>query len=707
MPKIPTFTSEARPTAEVASVKGNIQIPLSQTLGNALSPVTKAIVEHRVQEKNFENKTEALKLENEALLEFTDTLERASRLDNKDQAFELVQSESERIKNTFSSRASNKNVQNTFNNNFLSEVQKGIFKVDTKVSTNIIQSLQNQVNIKKDRLFTDAFFGENKLSRELVQSELTKLYEDNYQGRIDVDQYNKLVQNIPAELDYYEAYNKINSDPIQAFSDLKDNKKFSNLPVETRMDLFNKAKQVSQSLASKNLQEYLESAKLGTDSIYTKESLISPFEGTPQYGEILEKVEIADIVRQNSNAIKNSNFEDELNVVENIKVEGSQIKYKKDAQNILRGVVSEKIKKIKSDAVGYYSNFDSNLINVNDKIKQARETNNVEQEIAFIEERNSLLDKIYDEKNIPTSFRKYIQEAESKSLVTQFNAFTNPKDQILFLESINQKYGDKIVDIYSQLEGDGMPSGALVMVSTNSVSLKNDIAKGFDIKTLETTVMNSTGLKKTDLVQINFNISEEMEDGYNKVINNQPIGSVSQASHINKVNSALYQATLYKIFNENLSVKEAAKKVVEEFNKDYMFKDTFWIPNDINGKTVNQKDIEAKTDFILDTIKDTNYLDKIDLSHYGSIDDTRTVQENIEVMKSDIKDNSVWYLNPKGDGLWLYVTRQNGTPLIVSDKSGKKIELNFLDTSTKLPITNEEYEYTDLDFTPEVRKGRG
>ena len=42
MPKIPTFTSEARITEQAASVKSNVQIPLSQTIGTALAPVTKA-----------------------------------------------------------------------------------------------------------------------------------------------------------------------------------------------------------------------------------------------------------------------------------------------------------------------------------------------------------------------------------------------------------------------------------------------------------------------------------------------------------------------------------------------------------------------------------------------------------------------------------------------------------------------------------------
>ena len=66
MPKIPTFTTEARPTGEVGSVKSNIQMSLDQTIGSTLAPVTKEIVDqHRVKQKDFENKTEALRLEND------------------------------------------------------------------------------------------------------------------------------------------------------------------------------------------------------------------------------------------------------------------------------------------------------------------------------------------------------------------------------------------------------------------------------------------------------------------------------------------------------------------------------------------------------------------------------------------------------------------------------------------------------------------
>jgi sulfur transfer complex TusBCD TusB component (DsrH family) len=703
MPKIPTFKVQGTITAEPTGVTTSIQAPLS--MAKTLEPIQKAVTDYAVKEKIIQDKTEALKLENESILELNTAVQNASKMMNKEQANLFLKNESTRIRNKFRNQASSSGVQRIFDNNYLIEEQKKIYAVDNAVYKNIVQESQNQKSIKKNQILSDYLFSNNALARQTAANALIKLEDDDLIQDEDTRNLNK--NNVAVILDFYDAKKDLNDDPINTFLKLKDNKNYPNLTVDARTELFGQAKRISQAIASKNLKEYLLSAKEGKESIYSKESLIAPFEGDIQYAEVLEKVEIADIVRVNSNQIKNSNYGEESNVIENIAVEGTQLKYKKDAQAVLQAVANEKAKRIQTDVAGYYGDFDSNIIDINQKISFAIESNNTQQEVSLIQERNSLLDNIYDEKEIPNSLRKYISQAESKSLVAQFKAIENPNDQIGFLEILNEKYGDKIVDVYSQLEGDGLPSGALVMVSTNSVDLKNDIAKGFDVKTLETNIINSTALKKTDLNDIKFAISTEMEEGYNQVINNQPIGSISQAAHINKVTDALYQATLYKMFNENIDKESAAKKVVQEFNKDYIFKETFWIPNDINGEPINQKDIQAKTDFILDTIKETNYLDKIDLSHYGSTDPTMTIQDNIEVMKKDIKDNAVWYLNPKGDGLWLYVTREGGTPLVVSDKSGEILELNFLDTSTKLPITNEEYEYTDLDFIPDVRQGRG
>ena len=124
-----------------------------------------------------------------------------------------------------------------FNNNFYAEVQKGIFKVNTKVSGNIIQSLDQQVSTKKNRLLTDAYLNDNPLAFQLIGSELEKLYEENYKGRIDDDEYNRLVANIPAELQIFEVNQLITKDPLSAIQKLRDPEQFKDLQLEDRISL--------------------------------------------------------------------------------------------------------------------------------------------------------------------------------------------------------------------------------------------------------------------------------------------------------------------------------------------------------------------------------------------------------------------------------------------------------------------------------------
>jgi len=257
MPKIPTFAAEGTITQQTGVTRTGVSVPLSQTIGGALAPITKAVADHAIKEKNFENKTEALKLENEAVLELVNVFDKAGKLDNKEQAFEIIKNESEIIKNNYSNRASNKYVQTMFNNSFYGEVQKGIFKVNNRVSTNIIQSLENQVNVKKNRLLTDALFGDNQLSKELITSELTQLYEKNYKGRIDNDQYDALILNIPKEIEIFEADKLITDDPKQALIDLKNPDKFTNISVDERQSLIRDAKYTLAPQIKDSVKNYL------------------------------------------------------------------------------------------------------------------------------------------------------------------------------------------------------------------------------------------------------------------------------------------------------------------------------------------------------------------------------------------------------------------------------------------------------------------
>ena len=54
MPKIPTFTTQARPTAEssIYSITTKYKF-LTQTIGTALAPVTKAVEQHAISMKKI------------------------------------------------------------------------------------------------------------------------------------------------------------------------------------------------------------------------------------------------------------------------------------------------------------------------------------------------------------------------------------------------------------------------------------------------------------------------------------------------------------------------------------------------------------------------------------------------------------------------------------------------------------------------------
>ena len=129
MPKLPTFEAEGTISQQTGTTT-NVQIPLTQTLGTALKPVTDFVVKQKIQEKNFENRTEALKLENDFVVQMAKIYDKANILDNKDQAQSIVKEEGNALIDQFSSKASNANVKTLFTNNALSEIQKGIFRTN-------------------------------------------------------------------------------------------------------------------------------------------------------------------------------------------------------------------------------------------------------------------------------------------------------------------------------------------------------------------------------------------------------------------------------------------------------------------------------------------------------------------------------------------------------------------------------------------------
>ena len=146
MPKIPTFTARGTPTAEVGAVKSNIQIPLSQNIGTALAPVTKAIEDYAVKQKEISQKLEANKIffeiQDEVNLiqdELKNDFDELNSVNNFNQRFKA-------ISDTKLNSITNKGVKSLLQNKLNLEYPEFV----SKVKTNSRDALEKQIKFDHD-----------------------------------------------------------------------------------------------------------------------------------------------------------------------------------------------------------------------------------------------------------------------------------------------------------------------------------------------------------------------------------------------------------------------------------------------------------------------------------------------------------------------------------------------------------------------------
>ena len=247
MPKIPTFTSQARPTAEIGTVKSNLQVPLSQTVAGALEPLTDALVKRSIQETDIHNKTQALRLENDynaAMQTVTEGIVTNPNLATNQelsQKFLLEQSEINRQK--FAAQADNRFSKTMFLNNSLMLDQKYSNKLRKDVSKSILIEADTQFNLSKARIFTDALMPDNSdFNRRVLEQDLENLYYTSFFGKVDASLYNSMVSNIPNEIYGYEITKGLSSNPNETFTKLLDNESYPGLDFKLRTKFIDKGK---------------------------------------------------------------------------------------------------------------------------------------------------------------------------------------------------------------------------------------------------------------------------------------------------------------------------------------------------------------------------------------------------------------------------------------------------------------------------------
>ena len=315
----------------------------------------------------------------------------------------------------------------------------------------------------------------------------------------------------------------------------------------------------------------------------------------------------------------------------------------------------------------------------------------------LVDEKKLLLDQEFEKLGISESKRFYISQAEIQATV---KAIVDPsktwQEKKATLLSLGEIYGkENMPNILKQMSAEELPTPYVIAMSTNSAKLNEDILQGYSTKDLEKVALAELpkNISKKDL---NRKISDKIND-WEEVIESQNTGSFDDVQYKAMVQDTLYRAVLVRI-DRGDNYEDAIKSVTKEFLSDYTIspEKTFFIPKDVNGKTVSQIQVMTKSEAIKLDVEEGTYLDSFmgadGYKHYASETEIENLSdEDIKTrIKSAIQNDSQWLLNDTSTGLVLHFTWYDGTKVPVMNGSGQKIEFNFLDTAYVAPITNTE-----------------
>ena len=688
MPKIPTFTTQARPTAEASSIQSRTQIPLSQTIGTALAPVTRAVTQHAVNEKNLENKSEALSLENKALLELTDVFDEAARLDNKDQAFNIVQSKSKIIQEKYSNQASNNLVKSSFNNNFLGEVQKGIFKVNNRVSTNIIQTLDNEVSVKRNRLLTAAYVDKDSLALSLIQTDLETLYEQTYKGRIDTDEYNKLIQGIPSEIQIFEVSQLISSNPRQAYSDLMNKDKFVDLDLNKRVSLISEVKSVLIPEIKDEYKNLVAAAAFGKDFPFdvnfAKEILPPRTFSTmmKEYNNVKNTVADVKILNTTSNKNLSETLDNMLSEREQSK---TFIEYQKE-KKILVEAVNARNEAMASDPVFFLNATNDNIKILSDELQNE---NNPDLRL----QKKKALTEVYVETQLNMGQPPYQIKVMSNSEATDFVERYVNGDQnmrVAMLQNLDAEFGDYNSNAMLQLTNAGLPVTAELSSFFNNPKLTERFLS-FDSKDEQDRLKQYAKDNNITFNDVRKSIRDNLSEFEDVVMRGSRFNtSVALDKMDNIVDVLSYYALNEMVAGE--SQGSAEKNAYNLINNSFEIQDTFFVPLVYNGKSIT-----SSADFIVEKanlIKDF-YVEDFDAVAFESVDEDVTDIQLNEAMIDQLKNFGEWRNTADGTGLIYGIVFNDGSFGPVKNQQGEYLSFTFDDTSLTIPGTDKDM---DLDI---------
>lgn len=693
MPKLPTFTAKGEMTTVTGSAQTNIQMGLDQNLASAIAPITKKLTEYKVKEKNAENRTEALELENEAIVELNSYVQEASNFKDSDKANKFLTDKSKLLRTKFESKASNSNVKTIFANNYLMEEQKKIYAVDNIVHKNLLNSRALVSTAKEERIITDALYpadGDNSLALSTLNKDLTKIYQDDLNdGMISIVEYETKVAGIPNRIDYFKAKKDSVDDPVGTYAKLSTGQ-YEDLNLDTREALLKSVRAEAVPILKKDMVNYIAALENG-DKLDINETAIKEIFGVQGYQEFKQT---------EGNTVKLSVVKDQIFNAKSGEGEGivdswnlssgnyaQDLEYKQKARNF----IIEKNKLIENDAA-------SLIIQYNSDVKQLFEDYENEPEG---DGKNKLFQKYVNsvvqaqkDMDIDPSLVKVVPEKFAKNLVRDYEG-QEPLDKIAYLKGLEQQYGDQYGTILNQMSANGLPVTAKLVSYIGDENFATKVMS-IDTKEERTILDNYLSTRDIDKAPIELAVAEQMKNFRDVVM----IGNKMNTTRANKELNDMQEILTYVAINSMSSnskldfddaVKEATAEVLNNFvlaGESSMFGngDTYFIPRNYNNDTISDGQIRLIQNKA-QSIKE-NHLEDFDMFSFQSQNPDINNQELDEEMLSQAKENGIWVNTADGAGIVFAIPFPNGELALVENKKGELLQINFDDGSHVLPTTN-------------------
>ena len=701
MPKIPTFTAQGVPTAESASIKTSFQVPLSGagSAASAFEPVIKTLNDYYVKEQAVIEKTQALELENKASIELEETKARLSKSSDPITSSDLFLQYSKQIRDKYANEAPSSSVKNLFVNNYLSEEKKQLSSVLTKNRENLIQDRVNQSDIKEQRIITSALYSDNQLQKETLYSDLGVLYQDLRKDFIiDDDTYLKKVRGIPSTVQTLEAKRDMNIDPVGTAIKLNDINNYPDVIGEKRIRLINEANSDARPAVIDGMKNHFALIESGMPSKFDEKS-IKPILGPQAYTDFKEKESGLIIFKEKSSEIFNAKIGTESSIIANYPIRPGSEAFDLEMKQKLANFASKKDEILKKDPASIVMQFNPD---VKEKYSDfSNETDPAIKDRKFQKYIGSVVDAqkligVNDEKI------KVLPQQDAARIVQNYNN-QDVNGKILFLNDLEKQYGDNYGRLLNQLteSENGLPITAEFVSYLGDSNFAKQ-ALSIDTKEerdrLDKFLSTTTDSKKS----LQSEIANELTNFRKVVMMGNPFVTSTANKKLSNIQDVLTYVAANKM-SRGMSMEDAVEESVAYIKNNFVLKDTYFIPKIYNNDIIQQPQIdfiEKKANYI----KDFN-IDKLDLESFKS-NDKKISQDILDKgMKNQIKENGMWVNSPDGNSIVLAVKFYDGSIGLLNNKKGELIKINFDDTSSKLPNSNENIDFSkirkeDIGFKP-------